>query len=35
MYLESKYKGDDNSVGEELLMGISEFEQRAKVVDKV
>jgi hypothetical protein len=34
MYLESKHKGDDDSVGEELLMGISEFEQRARVVDK-
>lgn len=34
MYLESKYKADADSVAEELLMGISEFEERAKVVDK-
>jgi len=35
MYLESKYKGDDDSVAEELLMGVSELEERAFVVDKV
>lgn len=34
MYLESKYKGDDGSVAEELLMGVSEIEERARVVDK-
>lgn len=34
MYLESKYTGDAASVGEELLMGVSELEERAKVVDK-
>jgi len=34
MYLESKYKGDDDSVAEELLMGVSELEERAFVVDK-
>ncbi|MBN8718393.1 MAG: hypothetical protein J0H85_03050 [Sediminibacterium magnilacihabitans] len=34
MYLESKYAGDAASVGEELLMGVSELEERAKVVDK-
>ena len=35
MYLESKYSsGDAASVGEELLMGVSELEERARVVDK-
>ena len=35
MYLESNYSaGDAASVGEELLMGVSELEERAKVVDK-
>lgn len=35
MYLESKYTtGDAASVGEELLMGVSELEERARVVDK-
>ena len=35
MYLESKYAtGDAASVGEELLMGVSELEERARVVEK-
>lgn len=35
MYLESKYTtGDAASVGEELLMGVSELKERARVVDK-
>ncbi|MBI1782973.1 MAG: hypothetical protein HYR66_16650 [Sphingobacteriales bacterium] len=34
MYLESKHTGDAASVGEELLMGVSELEERARVVDK-
>lgn len=35
MYLESKYSsGDAASIGEELLMGVSELEERARVVDK-
>jgi hypothetical protein len=34
MYLESKHTGDTASVGEELLMGVSELEERARVVEK-
>lgn len=35
MHLESKYSaGDAASVGEELLMGVSELEEKAEVVDK-
>ncbi len=34
MYSETKYKGDDYSVGEELLMDITELEEKAKVVEK-
>jgi hypothetical protein len=34
MYSESKHKGDDASVGEELLMGVSELEERGRVVEK-
>ena len=34
MYLGNKYNGDDVSVGEELLLGISEIEERARVVEK-
>lgn len=34
MYLESKHTGDAASVGEELLMGVSELEERARVVEK-
>jgi hypothetical protein len=34
MYSANKYSGDDPSVGEELLMGVSEIEERARVVDK-
>jgi uncharacterized small protein (DUF1192 family) len=34
MYLESKHTGDDASIGEELLIGVSELEERARVVEK-
>jgi hypothetical protein len=35
MYLESKHTGDAASIGEELLMGVSELVERARVVEKV
>ena len=34
MYSDNKHYGDANSVGEELLMNVSELEQKVLVVDK-
>ena len=34
MYSEANYKGDDYTVGEELLMDLPELEEKAKVVEK-
>lgn len=34
MYSEAKYKGDDYTIGEELLMDIPELEEKAKLVEK-
>jgi hypothetical protein len=35
MFSDPKYQGDHGSVGEELLMNVSELEQTGAVVDKV
>ena len=34
MFSEAKYEGDHFTVGEELLMGVSDLEERARVVEK-